>query len=75
MAISEFLSVDFGKITSVGGGLGDLQFFGSLKKGTRTFHFRYNEPSRNVLGQLGRYDHPWEKKKTNKKNKQINTHP
>ena len=39
MVISEFRSVDFGKIISVGGGLGALQFFGSLKKGTRTFHF------------------------------------
>ena len=40
MAISEFWSVDFGKIISVGGGLGTLQFFWSLKNGTRTFHFR-----------------------------------
>ena len=51
----------------MGGGLGALQFFWSLKKGTRTFHFGSNEPSRKILGPLGRYDHPWKKKtKTNK---------
>ena len=72
MDISEFWSVDFWKIISVGGGLGALQFFWSLKKGTRTFHFRSNEPSCNILGPLGRYDHPWKKTTTNK---QINTHP
>ena len=43
--------------------------FWSLKKCTRTFHFCSNEPSRKILGPLGRYGHPW-----NKKNK-INTHP
>ena len=43
--------------------------FWSLKKGTRTFNFRYNEPSCTTLGPPGRYDDPWEK------NKQINTHP
>ena len=55
---------------SVGGGLGALQFFWSLKKGTRTFHFRKNEPSCDTLGPLGRYDDPWgkeEEKKTSKK--------
>ena len=36
--LGEFWSSDFGKISSVGGGLGALQFFQSLKKGTRTFH-------------------------------------
>ena len=36
MAISEFWSVDFKKKMSVGGGLGALHFFRSLKKGTRT---------------------------------------
>ena len=40
MAISKFWSVDFGKKMSVGGGLDALQFFWSLKKDTRTFHFR-----------------------------------
>ena len=43
---------------SVGGGLGALQFFWSLKKGTRTFHVCSNKPSRKILGPLGRYDHP-----------------
>ena len=56
---------------TVGGGLGALQFFWSLKKGTRTFYFRSNEPSRKILGPLGRYNHPWEKEK-NKKQKQTN---
>ena len=70
MAISEFWFVDFGKIVSVGGGLVALQFFWSLKKGTRNFHFRYNEHSHNILGPLGRYDHPWKKKQ--KKKQQIN---
>ena len=51
---------------SVGGGLSALQFFWSLKKGTRTFHFRSIEPSREILGPLGRCDHPWEKKQTHK---------
>ena len=72
MAISKFWSVDFGKNTSVGGGLDALQFFWSLKKGTRTFHFRLNEPSHDILGRLGWYDHPWEK--NNKKNKKTNKH-
>ena len=62
MAISEFWPVDFGKTISVGGGLAALQFFWSLKKGTRAFHFRQNEPSFDILGPLGRYDDPWEKK-------------
>jgi len=52
----------------VGVGLGALQFFWSLKKGTRTFQFRYNEPSCDILGPLGRYDDPWVK------NKQTNKH-
>ena len=49
-------------------------FFSSLKKGTRTFHFRYNEPSCDILGPLGRYDVPWEKekRKKNKNKKQTN---
>ena len=37
MAISEFRSVDFGKIISVGGGLGALQFFWSLKRALELF--------------------------------------
>ena len=58
---------------SVGGSLGALQFLWSLKKGTRTFNLRYNEPSRDILGSLSRYDHPWGKKqKPNKK--KINKH-
>ena len=40
--------------------------FWSLKKGTRTFHFRQNEPSCDILGPLGQYDDPWGKKQTNK---------
>ena len=36
MAISEFWSSDFGKIISLGGGLGALQYFWSLKKDART---------------------------------------
>ena len=54
---------------SVEGGLGALQFFWSLTKGTRTFNFRYIEPSRDILGPLSRYDHPWKKKDKQKKNK------
>ena len=66
MAISKLSSVDFGKI-SVGGGLGVLLFFWSLKNDTITFNIRSNEPSRDILGPLGRYDHPWGKKtQTNK---------
>ena len=54
---------------SVVGGLGALQFFWSLKKGTSTFHFRYNEASCNTLGPLGTMT--LEKKK---KKKQTNKH-
>ena len=53
----------------MGGGLGAFQLFWSLKKGTRTFNFRQNEPFRNILGPLGRYDHPWGKKKQKQTNK------
>ena len=35
--------------------------FWSLKKGTRTSNICLNEPFREILGSLGRYDHPWEK--------------
>jgi len=35
----KILSGDFGKKMSVGGGMGTVQFCGSLKKGTRTFSF------------------------------------
>ena len=41
-------------------------YFLSLKKHTRTFNFRLNEPSLNILGPLVRFDHPWKK---------IYTHP
>ena len=37
IAISEFWSVDFGKIISMGGGLGALQFFGHLKRALELF--------------------------------------
>ena len=37
MAISEFWSGDFGKIISVGGGQGALQFFGHLKRALELF--------------------------------------
>ena len=50
-------------------GLGALQFFWLLKKGTRTFHFRQNEPSCNILGPIGRYNDPWEKEKKQQTNK------
>ena len=52
---------------SVGGGLGALRIFRPLKKGTGTFHFRSNEPYHKILRPLGRYDHPWEKEKKQKK--------
>ena len=39
--------------------------FLSIEKGPRTFNFRSNEPSHDILGPLGRCDHPWKK----------NTHP
>ena len=45
--------------------------FWSVKKGTRTFNFRSNEPSHDNLGPLGRYDHPWEKKTKTKKQTRI----
>ena len=32
--------------------------FPSLKKDIRTFNLRWNEPSCDILGQLGRYNHP-----------------
>ena len=60
---------------SVGGGLDALQFFWSLKKDTRTFHFRYiSVPSCDILVPLDRYDDPWEKEKRRKKqtNKKTN---
>ena len=54
---------------SVEGGLGALQFFWSLKKGTRTLHFRSNEAllqNSRTTGSIR--SHPWEKEKkqTNK---------
>ena len=41
--------------------------FRSLKKNTRTFNFRSNQLSSNILGPLDRYDHPWRKQKKKKK--------
>ena len=46
--ISKFDLVTLGKM-SVGGGLGTLQFLSYLKMDTRTFNFRLNEPSRDIL--------------------------
>jgi len=46
-----------------------LIFFWSLKKGTRAFNFRSNEPSCDILGP---HDHSWEK--NNKETKQTNEH-
>ena len=40
MAILEFWSGDFREKMTLGGGLGPLQSFWSLKKGIRTFNFR-----------------------------------
>ena len=61
MAISDFDLMTLGKYER-GRGPRCPQIFWSLKNGTRTFNFRYNEPSRKILGPLSRYDHPWEKK-------------
>ena len=71
MAISEFLSGEFWDKMSKGGGLGALQFFLSLRKDSRTFNFRKNEPFRGILRLLSPYDHPWgkNKKQTNKQKK------
>jgi hypothetical protein len=69
MAISKFRSGNFGKQMSVGEGLVALHFFGHLKRALDLLIF-VNEPSRDILGPLGRYDHPW-----GKKQQQINTHP
>ena len=49
MAISEFGSDDFGKMISVGGGLGGLQFFGHLKRALELFIYVRNEPCCNIL--------------------------
>ena len=70
MAISEFDSTTLEK-NERGRGPRCPPIFWSLKKSTRTFHFRLNEPSCKVLGPLGPYNHPWEKEKK----KKINTHP
>jgi hypothetical protein len=50
-------------------GLAALKHFWSLKKGTRTFDFRSNEPYPNILLSLVRYDYPWRKKNKKKTNK------
>jgi hypothetical protein len=63
MAISKFWLGDFGKNMSLVGGQVALQFFGSLKRGTRIFNFRLNEPSFDILGLLDRYNYPWKKNK------------
>ena len=55
---------------SVGGGLGALHFFGHLKRALELL-VSVRKPSRDILGPLSRYDHPWEKNgKTNKKTNQ-----
>ena len=66
MAISKFLSDDFGEKIGVGGGAVALQSFWSLKKGTKTFNFHSNAPSPDLLGSLFQYDQPWEEE-TNKR--------
>ena len=43
-----------------------LQSFCPLKKGTRTFNFRSNQPSPIILGPLVWYDQPWKKAITTK---------
>ena len=70
MAISKFCSDDFEK-RGMGRGLVALQSFWSLKKGTRSFNIRSNDSSPDILGPLGRYDHPEKKEKKD----EINTHP
>jgi hypothetical protein len=47
-----------------------LTIFGLLRKGTRTFHIRQNQPFLEVLCPLDRYNNPW--KKTTRKNKETN---
>jgi len=47
----------------MGWGLSALQFSWSLKNGTRTFDFRLNKSSSEILGPLGGYDHSFGKKK------------
>jgi hypothetical protein len=44
----------------------NLCFSFLIKKATRTINFHSNEHSHDILGPTGRYDHPWEKKQTNK---------
>jgi len=51
----------------VGNGLVALQFAWSLKKAIRTFSFRLNQPSCDILGLLVRYSHLWKKTTTTKK--------
>ena len=71
MAISEFWSGDFEeKWAWEGPKYPPISW--SLKKGTRNFNFGYNEPSRDILRPLGRYNHPGEKTTTKET---INTHP
>ena len=70
MAISKFLSDDFGKKWR-GRWPSSPPFFWSLKKDIRTFNFRLNEHSSDILGLPGWYDHPWEKKIINKHTSMI----
>ena len=65
MAISKFLLGDFGEKNERGRGPSCPPIFWSLKKGTRTFNFRSNETSHDILGLLDRYDRPWGKKTKN----------
>ena len=50
-----------------------FNLYGHLIKALEFLYFRSNVPSHDVLGQLGRYDHPWVKKKI-KTEKQTNKH-
>ena len=58
----------------MGAGLVALQSIWSLKKGTRTFNIRSNEFFPDILGSLGRYDHPWEEKNLKNKHQQSYHH-
>ena len=51
----------------MGGSLVALQSFGHLKIGTKTFNFRVNEPSPDILVPLFRYDNPLEERPNRKK--------
>ena len=55
MAISKFWSDDFGK-NGHGRGPSCPSIFGHLKRALELFNFRSNEPSRDILKPLDRYD-------------------